>query len=581
MTLIQATLNRIPVDLLIQNARVANVLTGEIYAADVAISGDKIAAVEAPQTAPARKAREVLDAGGRLVVPGLVDSHLHIESSLVTPAAFAEGVLRRGTTTVAEDPHEIANATGLEGVRHFLALSRDLPLTILFLASTCVPAAAGLEHCRGELGADEITEILTWEGVIGLAEVMDARAVVDEEPRMQAILQAGHQAGAVIEGHNPMLEGRELQAYIAAGVDSDHTLADRERLLQKIRLGVTVQLQERYMDEAVIAAINALPQPLSTLCLVTDDVAPDYLEAQGHLDHVLRRAIALGMRPMQALQAVTINPARRLRLYDRGLIAPGRRADLLLVDGLEQFNVSTTISGGRIVVQDGASLWRAAATSAARNEELDALRDTLDLAPVAPDDFLPAVPKITGAADVRVIVSHPQGTTTEEGTATVALVDGVPQLEQSDLCLIAVMARGNLGRAVGFLRGLGLERGAVATTHAHDSHNLAVFGRDRRSMATAANAVIETGGGMALAVGQDLLALTPLPIGGIISDAPLSVVAGQMRRFTETIAVLGVEHPHLLMRLSTYTLPVSSGLRITDLGYVRARERALVPLLAG
>lgn len=588
MTLIQAALHKIPADVLIQNARLANVLTGEIYPEegrsgepllDIAVYGQQIAAVEAAGAHPPRRARRVLDAGGRLAVPGLVDSHLHIESSLVTPPAFAQAVLPHGVTTVAEDPHEMANATGLDGVRRFLEASRDLPLTVLFLASTCVPAAAGLEHCRGELGPGEISEMLTWDGVVGLAEVMDARAVVDEELRMSAILQAGQRAGGIIEGHNPMLEGRELQAYIAAGVDSDHTLAAPERLLEKLRLGVTVQLQERYMDEALIAALNALPQPLPTLCLVTDDVAPDYLETHGHLDHVLRRAINLGMRPMQALQAATINPARRLRLADRGAIAPGRRADLLLVDSLEAFQVSMTMSGGRVVAQEGESLWKAPQ----RESGLTQLRNTLDLSPVSPQDFLPDLPRNSDAVTVRVIVAHNPGTTTEEGTATVRLVDGEAQLEESDLCLIAVLARGGSkrsgGRTVGFLRGLGLQQGAVATSHAHDSHNLAVMGRDRRSMATAANAVVEAGGGICLALGEDVRAMVPLPIAGIISDQPLGTVAAQMRQFTEAIGALGVRHPHLLMRLSTFTLPVSSGLRITDMGYVRAAERALVPLM--
>lgn len=575
MTLIQAALNKIPADLQITNVRLANVLTGEIYPAEIAIFGRRIAAVESPGVQPRRAARRVLDGRGQIVVPGLVDSHLHIESSLVTPPSFAEAVLRHGTTTVAEDPHEIANATGLEGIRHFLEASRGLPLTILFLASTCVPAAAGLEQCRGQLGPGEIAEMLTWEGVIGLAEVMDARAVVDEEPRMSAILQEGQRAKGIIEGHNPMLEGRELQAYIAAGIDSDHTLASPARIMHKLQLGVTVQLQERYMDRDVIAAINTLPQPPATLCLVTDDVAPDYLESQGHLDQVLRRAVELGLSPMQALQAATINPARRLRLYDRGAIVPGRRADLVLVDDLQAFDVSTTISAGQIVVEEGQTRWQLPATQTG----LDALRRSLDLSRVTADAFLPDLPGERGAVEVRVIVSHAEGTTTAEGTAMVDVVDGHPQLGETDLALIAVLARGDKGRAVGFVRGLGLRRGAVATSHAHDSHNLAVMGRDRHSMTTAANAVIDAGGGIALAVEEELRALVPLPIAGIISDASVAVVAAQMRRLTQALADLGLRHPYLLMRLSTFTLPVSSGLRITDMGYVRARERALVPLL--
>jgi adenine deaminase len=289
----------------------------------------------------------------------------------------------------------------------------------------------------------------------------------------------------------------------------------------------------------------------------------------------LRRAIALGMMPMQALQATTINPARRLRLFDRGFIGPGRRADLLLVDSLEQFNVSTVVSAGRMVVDEGQMRWQAPAG----HSGLDALRDSLELSPVTADLFLPDLPRTTGAVEVRVIVSHAPGTTTEEGNALIEVVDGVPQLEGTDLSLIAVLARGNMGYFAGFLRNLGLQRGAVATSHAHDSHNLAVIGRDRQSMATAANAVIDAEGGIAVAVGNELRALVPLPIAGIISDLSVAVVAAQMRHVTQALAELGVHHPYLLMRLSTYTLPVSGGLRITDMGYVRARERALASLV--
>lgn len=574
MSIVQAALGHKPVDILISNIRVANVLTGEIYPAEIAIEGAQIAAVEPPGTTPLRRAHRNIDGRDQIAVPGLIDSHLHIESSLVTPAPFAQAVLKRGTTTVAEDPHEIANATGMVGVKHFLEASQDLPLSILFLISTCVPAAKGLEHCRGELGPDEIGQMLKWDGVIGLAEVMDAKAVVDEEPRMTAILEHGRKAGVIIEGHNPMLQDRQLQAYIAAGVGSDHTLSSPERYLEKLRLGVTVQLQERYVTSEVIDAINSLPIAPTTLCLVTDDVAPDYLDTYGHLDRLIRQFVKGGMPPMLALQAATINPARHLRLFDRGVIAPGKRADIVLVDSLPSFGVSTTISGGDIVVEDGESLWRAPE----RQPALDALRDSLDLPVLSPDTFLFRFPE-DGQIDARVIISHPYGTTTGEGQAAITIADGEPMVKESDLALIAVIARGGSSQSQGFIKGLGLRRGAIATTHAHDSHNLAVIGRDRRSMATAANAVINSEGGIAVAAGDDLLAIVPLPIAGIISDAPVQVVAQQMRGLTETLAELGVEHPYLLMRLTTFTLPVSTGLRITDMGYVRAAERALVPLL--
>jgi adenine deaminase len=404
---------------------------------------------------------------------------------------------------------------------------------------------------------------------------MDARAVVDEDPRMSQILEHGRESGGLIEGHNPMLEGRELQAYITAGVDSDHTLASPSRIIEKLRLGVTIQLQERYMTQEVMAAINALPHPPEALCFVTDDVPPDYLESYGHMDQVLRRAIELGLSPIQALQAATINPARRLRLYDRGFIGPGRRADIALIDDLATFNVSTTISGGQIVVEKGRTCWPVPT----RQPQLDPLRDSLDLPLLTPEAFLYEIQGEDGPKETRVIVSHTHGTTTEEGKALVQFVNGEAQIEGSDLAMVGVFARGNVGRSLGFIQGLGLKRGAIATSHAHDSHNLAVIGCDRKNMTTAANAVIRMGGGLVVSDGGQILAQVPLPIAGIISDAPMTEVARQMRDVTGVLADLGVRHPYLLMRLTTFTLPVSTGLRITDMGYVRAAERALVPLL--
>lgn len=574
MSVIEAALGKAPVDLLIENARLANVFTGEVYPASIAISGGRIVAVEEPETVPRREAREVLNAEGQIAVPGLIDSHLHIESSLLTPAHFADAVLRHGTTTIAEDPHEIANATGLPGVRDFWQASEGLPLRVYFLVSTCVPAAEGLETCQGDMGPAEVADMLGWDRVLGLAEVMDARAVIDEAPRMNAILAAGRKAGGVIEGHNPMLHGRELNAYIAAGIDSDHTLMTPKTLLEKLRLGVCVQLQERYLSEDLVALLRSLPE-MPHFCLVTDDVSPDYLEEKGHLDRVIRSAIALGLPPITALRAATLEPARRLRLYDLGAIAPGYRADVVLVDDLERFNVTTTVCDGQVVARGGATLW-----SAPPQIALDGLRDSLNLAPVTAADFKLTAPILDGHVDFRVIVSHNPGTTTEAEVLQVAVRDGEPELTaNADLCLIAVLARGGRDRFVGLLRGLGLQHGAVATSHAHDSHNLTVIGRDRESMATAANAVIAAGGGIAVSVAAEVRALLPLPIAGVVSDAPLETVAGQFRAIRDALRQLGVEHPHLLMRLSTYTLAVSTGLRITDRGLVNAIDRAFVPLI--
>lgn len=583
MSLIQAALGRIPVDLLLTNVRLANVITGEIYPADIAIYQGKIAAVEPPHSQPPRPAAQVLDGQGMLAVPGLIDAHLHIESTLVTPAHFAAGVLPRGTTTVAEDPHEVANVLGAEGIRAMLAASADLPLKVEYLISSSVPSAVGLETSGGEIGPAEVEALRALPHVIGLAEVMDGAALLAEDPRLLGILAAmgggnglrGPDSPGVIEGHNPMLRGRALAAFVAAGVDSDHTLATPEDLVEKARQGVTLMLQERYLSAEAIAALMSLPMDCG-VCLVTDDVAPDYLLQYGHLDRVLRRAIELGMAPMHALRAATWNPARRLRLWDRGAITPGRAADLVLTPSLESFEAHRVFVNGQLVAEEGRCLWQPPT-----QDPLLAYTHTVHLPAQQPQDFEIAAPVAEGEVRVRVMECVPGTTLVRAGEAVLPVHGGRLQLSpEGDLAYLAVVERHGRhgGRAFGIVRGLGLSRGAVATTYAHDSHNLAVMGCSPVEMAAAANAVIETQGGIAVVAGERLLARMPLPIAGILSAAPVEQAAREVAAVGQALRSLGLDHPYWLMRISTFTLPVSSGLRITDLGLVDARERRLVDL---
>lgn len=582
MSLISAAMGRIPADTLITNVRLANVITGEIYPADIIIYRGKIAAVEPPETRPLRQAHQVIDGQGRLAVPGLVDAHLHIESTLVTPAHFAEAVLPLGVTTVAEDPHEIANVLGVAGIRAMIEASAQVPLKVTYLISSSVPSAAGLETAGGEIGPAEVEALLPLPNVLGLAEVMDGAAVVNEDERMLSILAAcgggdGQRVDSpgVIEGHNPMLRGRALSAFIAAGVDSDHTLATPADLVEKARLGVTLMLQERYLNGDVIAAVEGIPFDCG-VCLVTDDVAPDYLVEAGHLDRVLRRAVALGMPPLRALRAATFNPARRLRLWDRGAITPGRAADIVLVDDIATFRARLVLVDGQVVARDGECLWRAPA-----DDPMHRWRGTVHLPAQTAEDFVLHAPIRTGEVRVRTIDCVPGQTTVTQGQMEVQVRDGQVQLDSTvDAAFISVVDRHRRhgGRSFGIVRGLGLKRGALATTYAHDSHNLAVIGHSPAEMAHAANAVIAADGGIAVVSGEQVLALMPLPIAGILSEKPVTAVAEELRAVGQALRTLGLEHPHWLMRISTFTLPVSSGLRITDLGLVDAQARRLVDL---
>lgn len=573
MSLIQAASGKADLDLLIQNVRLVNVLTGEFYPADIGVFEGRIAAVEPPGTQPARRARRIIVAGGRLAVPGLIDAHMHFESSLITPGQFAAAVLPHGTMAVAADPHEIANVLGLEGARLLWHASAGLPLRSYFLVPTCVPAAEGLETSGGMVGSEEVAEMLSWERVLGLAEVMDAWAVVGGDPRMQDILAVGRERGVLMEGHNPATRGRDLQAYIAGGVDSDHTVMSPELMREKLRLGVTVQLQERYLTPEHFA----LPTDADVL-LVTDDVSPDHLVEHGHLDQVLRTAIKMGMPPMEALRSATIKPARRLRLYDQGAIAPGRRADLaLLANDLTDFTPETVIAGGEVVVEDGEMCWQPP-----EEHSLQATTGTVKLRPVAATDFVIAAPVASGATQVRVIELH-QGKTTAGGTVlALPVYNGVLVVDVGQgLNTVAVFERHGRGggRSLGVVRGLGLRRGAFASTVAHDSHNLLVVGCDPTDMAAAANRVIELDGGMALAAGGQVCAEVRLPYAGLLSDRPVAEVAAALKHLKAVLRDLGVtDYAHPIIRITTLSLPVSSGLRLTDLGLVDADRRQPVSL---
>ncbi|MEZ4638116.1 MAG: amidohydrolase family protein [Caldilineaceae bacterium] len=426
MTLIDAALGKLPVDLLITNVQVANVFTGEVYPADIAIYQGRIAAVEKSATLPPRQAVDVLDGGGRIAVPGLIDAHLHIESTLVTPAHFAEAVLPLGITTVLEDPHEVANVLGIDGIRAMMAASQDIPLKVEYLISSSVPSAAGLERTGGVIGPDEVTALIGDPHVLGLAEVMDGAGILAGDERLRAILRAGGggdgmrvDSPGVIEGHNPMLRGRELAAFVAGGVDSDHTLSTPEDLVEKARQGVVLMLQERYLSRESIAALEALPHDIG-LCLVTDDVAPDYLLERGHLDQVLRRTIELGMDPMRALRSVTLNPARRMRLWDRGLIAPGRAADIVLVDDLADFHAHTVLVDGKIVAQDGRCLW-----SAPARDGMYDLTGTVPLPQQTAADFTIRAPVDNGRVPIHLIDCVPGQTLVRKSVVDIDIADGV------------------------------------------------------------------------------------------------------------------------------------------------------------
>jgi adenine deaminase len=570
-------------DLLIRGGAVVSVFTGETFAADVAIRGETIAAVLPPGTVAPGQAAELLDAGGLTVAPGYVDAHMHVESSFVTPASFAWLTLPRGTTTVLADPHEIVNVAGKPGLRWMIEAGRGAGQTILYGVPSCVPALPGFETAGAELTPEDVAEMLDWPGVVGLGEVMDYRAVVRGDDRMRAVVAAARAKGKLIDGHCTNLSGAELSAYLAEGIDSDHTKNPVEVHVEKARLGMLVQIQEKSVRPELFAALAVLPLH-PPLCLVTDDVAPDAIAERGHLDHVARCAVRAGMPPLEALRAMTWTPAQRLRLYDRGSVSPGKRADLVLLPELARFAPAVVIAGGRVVARDGAAL-----LPEPRDAALP-FRDTVRLGPLSADDFRwrPALarPLPDGEVELRAIRANPLDTATRPDTLRLPIAAGPDGGREVDwegrTALLTIVERHGLARARASAPLLGFElgAGAVATTYSHDSHNLTTIGTSRAAMALAANAAIAAGGGIAVVHGDRVAALLRLPVGGLMSDRPVAEVVAGAKAVRAALDAWGYRHANAFMSVSTLALPVSPALKLTDQGLVDVDRRAWADAVA-
>ncbi|WP_256939240.1 adenine deaminase [Ensifer adhaerens] len=548
-----------PFDVLISGGTLVDVVTGELRPADIGLVGSLIASVHEPGTRS--DAATMIDATGAYVSPGLIDTHMHVESSMVTPATYANAVLPRGVTTVVWDPHEFGNVNGVAGVRWAANASRDLPLRTVLLAPSSVPSAPGLELAGADFDADVIADILSWPEIGGIAEMMNMRGVIDGEARITGIVQAGLAAGKPVNGHARSLAGSDLQAFVTAGVSSDHELVSGDDLLAKLRAGLSIELRgshDHLLPEFVktIKALGHLPQ---TVTLCTDDVFPDDLAHAGGLDDVVRRLVRYGLPAEWALRAATLNGAVRLGRHDLGLVAPGRRADIVIFEDLADFRARTVIVDGKMIADAGRMIEPLCGIAA------ETLHGTMKIAPLSENDFrIPA-----DGTKVRVAtIDRPRFT--QWGDA-VAAVEGGFVVPPEGTTLIAVAhrhGRADSRPAVGLLSSWGAWRGAFATTVSHDSHNLTVFGGNAQDMAVAANAVIAAGGGMAAVSGGKVDALLPLPLAGLVSEEPLEEVADSFAALREAVGrIVDWQPPYLVFKACFgATLACNAGPHQTDRG---------------
>ncbi len=553
-----------PAELLLANGRVVNVHSGEVEPTDVAVVRSRIVGLGDYEAA------EVIDLDGAFVAPGFIDAHVHIESSLVPPAEFARAVVPRGTTTVVTDPHEIANVLGLDGVRFMFENAKRGPLSMYVMASSCVPATA-METSGAVLRSYDLAPFKSDPWVLGLAEVMNFPGVVHGDPEVLEKLEAF--SGLVIDGHCPGLTGKELMAYVAAGIHSDHECTTVEEAREKLRLGMVVFIREASNARNLETLLPLItPENHHRICFCTDDRQPADLLDEGHIDFMVRTAIAKGLDPMTAIRLATCNPAAYFRLHDRGAIAPGRRADILVFEDLQAPRPHLVLRGGRIVARDGALVedgWEHA---------VHPLRSTMNIAWEGIDLSIPAA---DGRA--RVIGIVPDQLVTRHLIEEVRRVDGQAVADpERDLLKMAVIERHRSSGAVGkgFVRGLGLRRGALASSVAHDHHNLVVIGADDASMLTAARRAHELGGGMVVAAGSEVLAEVPLPLAGLMSDRSIEEVRDQLDRAIGAAHELGSALHDPFMAMSFLALEVIPSLKLTDQGLVDVDRFEIVDLWA-
>jgi adenine deaminase len=552
-----------PAQLALRNAQLVNVWSGEIYPTDILVDGEYVVAV-----GPGYSAIQEFDLKGRFVCPGFIDAHVHIESSLCTPPEFSRAVLAHGVTTVVTDPHEIANVLGLEGIRFMLERAKHGPLNMYVMASSCVPATH-METSGARLEAEDLQPLLTHKWVLGLAEMMNYPGVVNsDEGILDKLVMYGEK---VLDGHAPALTGKALNAYVAAGIGSEHECTTVDEAREKLRLGMTIFIREGTTTHNLRPLLPLVaPENHARLCFCTDDRQPASLLDEGSIDHMIRVAIADGIDPVTAIRMGTINTAQYFRLHEHGVIAPGKRADMVVFSDLNNLQPEMVFRGGALVSENGTMV-----SPKVPLRPID-IRSSMNVRLDSMDFAIPAKGSrmhIIGGSDDQVVTGH----LIEDAR----IVDGqaVSDTERDILKIVVIerhRATGNIGK--GFIKGFGLRRGAIAGTVAHDHHNLVIIGADDNSMRRAVRAVVEMGGGLVAVNGEQVLARLPLPVAGLMTEQPIEQVRQEYDALIKAAQGMGSAMNDPFMAMSFMALEVIPSLKLTDVGLVDVEQFKAIDL---
>jgi len=543
-----------PADLLLTNARIVNTFTAEIEKGNVAISQGRIAGI-----GDYHEVRQTIDLKGKYLAPGLINGHIHIESSMLHIAEYARAVVPGGTFAIVTDLHEIANVSGLRGIRYLMDCARGLPLDCYFMAPSCVPATH-LETAGAELGAKELHIALRWKNVIGLGELMNFPGVLMRDPEVLKKVKLAR--GKVIDGHAPRVSGKDLNAYLTAGVSSDHESTAIEEGREKLRRGMYLMIREGSSEKNLDELLPMVTDKTYKRCLfVTDDRTCADLLSEGDIDAVVRKAIAVGLDPMRAIQMATINAAEHFRLRQAGAVAPGYVAHVIVIDDLSKLSVDMVFHKGKLVAQKGKALF-----SASRRSDTE-ITHSVNIKPFGIEALkIPASRK-----NLPIIEIVPGQVTTKSFKAEVKVKDGfvVPDTERDILKLVVMerhKASGNIG--LGLVKGFELKKGALGSSIAHDSHNIIVVGTNDQDIFAAVKEIERLQGGLAAAAGGKIQGSLALPIAGLLSEEPLDMVVTKLEELQKIAADLGCALPSPFATLSFLALPVIPELRLTDKGLV-------------